>query len=145
VFVHYLLSGLSPLGSEQPSGMRKKASMTLIDAMRRVRRPLAVLAAAFIVIAAGTLVGLALSPYAISQKGRQFHPGEINIKRGEVLQIVNDDGDLLHHAYIDSPKFAFDSGDQQPGSRTEITFPATGDFEVLCAIHPKMRLVVHVN
>jgi len=119
--------------------------MTPHDAMRRLRRPLAVLAAAFIVIAAGTLVGLALTPYAISQKGRQFHPGEISIKRGETLQIVNDDGDLLHHAYIDSPKFAFDSGDQQPGTRTEVTFPTTGDFEVLCAIHPKMRLVVHVN
>jgi len=119
--------------------------MTVNDAMRHVRRPLAVLAAAFIVTAAGTLVGLALPPYAISQKGRQFHPGEISIKRGEALQIVNDDGDLLHHAYIDSPKFAFDSGDQQPGTRTEITFPATGDFEVLCAIHPKMRLLVHVN
>jgi plastocyanin len=119
--------------------------MSFSDAMWRVRRPLAVFAAAVIVIAAGTLVGLALPPYAISQKGRQFHPGEISIKRGETLQIVNDDGDLLHHAYIDSPKFAFDSGDQQPGSRTDITFPMLGDFDVLCAIHPKMRLVVHVN
>jgi plastocyanin len=39
----------------------------------------------------------------------------------------------------------FDSGDQQPGTRTDITFATPGDFEVLCAIHPKMRLVVHVN
>jgi plastocyanin len=122
-----------------------KVSMTFSGVMRPVRRCLAVLCSAAIVIAAGTLVGLALSPYAISQKGRQFHPGEISIKRGETLEIVNDDADLLHHAYVDSPKFSFDSGDQQPGSRTDITFPASGDFEVLCAIHPKMRLVVHVN
>jgi plastocyanin len=126
-------------------GHAKKVSMTLSDATRRIRRPFAVLSAAALVIAAGTLVGLALPPYAISQKGRQFHPGEISIKRGETLQVINDDGDLLHHAYIDSPKFAFDSGDQQPGSRTDITFSTPGDFEVLCAIHPKMRLVVHVN
>ena len=119
--------------------------MTFSDATTHIRRALAVLAAAGLVIAVGTLVGLALPPYAISQKGRQFHPVEISIKRGETLQIVNDDGDLLHHAYGDSPKFAFDSGDQQPGSRTDITFSASGDFEVLCAIHPKMRLVVHVN
>ncbi len=79
--------------------------MTFSDTTRRVRRPFAVLAAAALVIAAGTLVGLALPPYAISQKGRQFHPGEISIKRGETLQIVNDDGDLLHHAYVNSPKF----------------------------------------
>jgi plastocyanin len=120
-------------------------SMTFNGVLKRVRRPLAVLCGATIVVAAGTLVGLALPPYAISQKGRQFHPGEISINRGETLQIFNDDGDLLHHAYVDSPKFSFDSGDQQPGSRTDITFPNSGEFEVLCAIHPKMRLVVHVN
>ena len=119
--------------------------MNFSDATRHIRRALAVLSAAALVIAAGTLVGLALPPYAISQKGRQFHPGEISIRHGETLQIVNDDGDLLHHAYIDSPKFAFDSGDQQPGTRTDITFQTPGNFEVLCAIHPKMRLVVHVN
>ena len=119
--------------------------MSFKDALRRLRRPFAVLAAAALVTTAGTLVGLALPPYAISQKGRQFHPGDISIRRGETLQIINDDGDLLHHAYIDSPKFEFDSGDQQPGTRTDITFPTPGDFEVLCAIHPKMRLVVHVN
>src|SRR5262245_20767324 len=126
-------------------GYAKKQLMAFNNATRRSRRPFAVLAGAVLVIAAGTLVGLALPPYAISQKGRQFHPGEISIKRGETLQILNDDGDLLHHAYIDSPKFAFDSGDQQPGSSTDITFPATGDLEVLCAIHPKMTPAVHVN
>ena len=61
------------------------------------------------------------------------------------IQIVNDDADLLHHAYVDSDKFSFDSGDQKPGSVTPITFPVAGDFDVLCAIHPKMRLVVHVQ
>src|SRR3974390_2391864 len=93
-----------------------------------LRPSLAVAITAAALIGLGTLVGLALPPYSISQKGREFHPGEISIKRGETLQIVNDDGDLLHHAYIDSPKFAFDSGDQQPGTRTDITFPMLGDF-----------------
>jgi plastocyanin len=119
--------------------------MTVNDVLWRIRRPLAVLAGAAVLIALGTLVGLALPRYTISQKGREFHPGEISIKRGETLQIVNDDADLLHHAYIDSPRFSFDSGDQQPGSRTDVTFPVAGDFDVLCAIHPKMRLVVHVQ
>jgi plastocyanin len=111
----------------------------------RVRRPLIVAVAAAAVIGAGTLVGLALPQYSISQKGREFRPGEITIKRGETIEIVNDDADLLHHAYIDSPKFSFDSGDQQPGSKTDVTFPVAGDFNVLCAIHPKMLLVVHVQ
>jgi len=112
--------------------------------MGHLSRRLAVPKVAAVVIGFGTLVGLALPQYSISQKGREYHPGEISIKQGETLQIINDDADLLHHSYVDSPKFLFDSGDQQPGSKTEITFPVAGDFNVLCAIHPKMRLVVHV-
>jgi plastocyanin len=113
-------------------------------ALRRARRPLTVALAAVTLTAIGTLVGAA-PQYSISQKGREFHPGEITIKRGDTVQIVNDDADLLHHAYVDSDKFSFDSGDQKPGSITPVTFTVPGDFDVLCAIHPKMRLVVHVQ
>ncbi len=90
-------------------------------------------------------VSHAQSQNVVSQKGRQFQPGEMTINRGEALLIVNDDGDLRHHAYIDSDTFKFDSGDQEPGSKTSITFPTAGTFDVLCAIHPKMKLVVHVK
>jgi plastocyanin len=119
--------------------------MSLRIELWRARRPIAIAVAAGALTALGTLVGLALPQYSISQKGREFHPGEVTIKRGETIEIVNDDGDLLHHAYIDSAKFSFDSGDQKPGSRTDITFPMSGDFDVLCAIHPKMKLMVHVR
>jgi plastocyanin len=115
------------------------------QAAERMRHFAAVGGAAAAIVALGTLVGLALPQYTISQKGREFHPGQIAIKRGETIQIVNDDGDLLHHAYVDSAAFSFDSGDQKPGSVTPVTFPVTGDFKVLCAIHPKMLLVVHVR
>ena len=118
--------------------------MSLGNALRHARRPIAVTVAALLLTAVGTLVGAA-PQYSISQKGREFHPGDVSIKRGESIQIVNDDADLLHHAYVDSDKFSFDSGDQKPGSVTPITFPVAGDFDVLCAIHPKMRLVVHVQ
>ena len=118
--------------------------MSLQTALR-LHRLIAVAFGAAVIVGLGTLVGFALPQYSISQKGREFHPGEIAIKRGETIQIVNDDGDLLHHAYVDSPKFSFDSGDQKPGSKTDITFPVAGDFDVLCAIHPKMRLAVHVQ
>src|ERR1017187_9706186 len=98
----------------------------------------------------GSLAGLAASQYAasqyaVSQKGREFTPADVTIKRGETVTIVNDDADLRHHAYIDSDKFSFDSGDQEPGSKTSIAFPVAGTFEVLCAIHPKMKLDVHVQ
>ena len=81
----------------------------------------------------------------MSQKGREFRPGELDIKSGDIVQIVNDDGDLLHHAYIESEQFNFDSGDQEPGAKVDITFAIAGNFTVLCGIHPKMKLVVHVR
>ncbi len=96
----------------------------------------------------GLLVGAAWaasSPYHVSQKGRAFQPGELAISRGETVQIVNDDGDLLHHAYLESSRFSFDSGDQEPGSKTDVVFPVSGNFTILCGIHPKMKLVVRVQ
>ena len=106
---------------------------------------MAVAFAAGAVTAFGALTGSALADYSISQKGREFHPGEMTIKRGETILIVNDDADLLHHAYSDSPKLSFDSGDQEPGSVTPITFAVAGDFDVLCANHPKMKLTVYAK
>lgn len=90
-------------------------------------------------------VSLAAPKFVVSQKGREFHPNELTIKRGDTVEIVNDDGDLRHHAYVKSDNFNFDSGDQEPGSKTDIVFSVAGDFDVLCAIHPKMKLVVHVK
>jgi len=93
----------------------------------------------------GVWASHAQSQNVVSQKGRQFRPDEMTIKKGEAVLIVNDDADLRHHAYVDSDTFNFDSGDQEPGSRTSIKFSVAGNFEVLCAIHPKMKLTVHVK
>jgi plastocyanin len=87
----------------------------------------------------------AIGQYIVSQKGREFTPKELTISRGESMTIVNDDADLRHHVYIASDNFNFDSGDQEPGSKTNVAFPVAGTFDVLCAIHPKMRLVVQVK
>jgi len=119
--------------------------MRLTNGRCSARRAIAMAFTATLLVVFGTLAGSAVPQYTISQKGREFHPGEVTIQRGETIQIVNDDADLLHHAYIDSPKFSFDSGDQKPGSVTPVTIPVSGDFDVLCAIHPKMLLVVHVH
>src|ERR1044071_8130241 len=100
-------------------------------------------------LAAGLLgsgLGLAVgATLTVSQKGRAFAPGEVSIDRGGIIQIVNDDADLRHHAYVESDTFNFDSGDQEPGTKVAIKFPVAGTFDVLCGIHPNMRLVVRVK
>lgn len=105
----------------------------------------AIIAAMMPSLAGAGLAWATSKEYVVSQAGRTFKPIELNIRRGETVQILNDDGDLLHHVYLESADFKFDSGDQGPGSRTNITFPKVGSFTVLCAIHPKMKLVVHVK
>lgn len=91
------------------------------------------------------LAAVAAAPYIVTQKGQMFHPGKLSINRGDTVEIVNDDGELIHHAYVDSKTFSFDSGDQEPGSKTDIVFSVPGTFMVLCGIHPKMRLDVTVK
>lgn len=118
--------------------------------LSRIASPklLAMTGAALLVgIGAGELVAtnLVAEGQVVSQKGRSFRPETVLINHGGSITIVNDDSDLLHHLYVDSDSFKFDSGDQAPGSRTSITFPQKGVFQVLCGIHPKMKLVVRVN
>ena len=69
----------------------------------------------------------------------------LSIKLGDMVHIVNDDEDLSHHAYVTSDSFKFDSGDQGPGQDVNIPFTQAGTFNVLCGIHPKMRLKVQVQ
>jgi plastocyanin len=83
--------------------------------------------------------------YAVSQRGREFMPGRLDVRQGDIVHIINDDGDLSHHAYVASDRFKFDSGDQEPGHDVDIPFTVAGTFNVLCGIHPKMRLTVNVR
>jgi plastocyanin len=87
---------------------------------------------------------LAAETLAISQKKRTFNPNEIAIHKGDTLHIANDD-QFTHQVYVDSPDFHFESNEADPGANVDIKFTAAGTFDVLCHIHPKMRLQVTVQ
>lgn len=80
----------------------------------------------------------------ISQKKRTYAPGAVTITKGNSIKIINDDI-FLHHVYIDEDNMEFDSGSQKKGTIVEIAFKERGIYDVLCAIHPKMKLEVTVN
>lgn len=115
---------------------------------QEIRRTLAAVALA---IAAGavaiglTFDALAAQTHQVTQKSRSFNPGTIEIRRGDTLSILNDDGELLHHAYVRDGGMTFDSGEQEPGTTVRIRFASIGQFTVQCDIHPRMRLVVTVK
>jgi len=80
----------------------------------------------------------------VSQRNRAFAPNRLEIARGTVVHINNDDN-VTHHVYVDSPKMKFDSGEQKIGATVDLHFDETGTFSVRCAIHPTMRLTVTVQ
>ena len=80
----------------------------------------------------------------VMQKGRAFNPRAMEVKAGEEILIENDD-QYVHHVFVDNAQLKFDSGEQKIGQTVRIVFPRPGDYVVLCAIHPKMRLDVTVK
>jgi plastocyanin len=110
-----------------------------------LRRTLSI--AAYAVGALGLVSGAtaALAPHMVSQKAKTFMPSAMTVAVGDGITLVNDDEGVIHHAYVEDEAFSYDSGDQDPGSRSQVTFTKAGTFTVLCGIHPRMKLVVEVK
>ena len=104
-----------------------------------------VLLAVTALLAVGTALAMGEPPHVhVSQRNLAFDPKTLTIAPGTNVDIVNDEGDLLHHAYVKSDQMNFDSGDQEPGQTVTIPFNVPGTFQVLCGIHPRMKLRVTV-
>jgi len=82
--------------------------------------------------------------HVITQKGRLFSVESITIKKGDTITFSNDDT-VPHNILSLSPGSEFNLGSQQPGSSTPVTFNTAGEFNVMCAIHPRMKLAVKVE
>lgn len=80
----------------------------------------------------------------VSQKNRQFSTDVLTVKKGETVTFNNDDT-VPHNAVSKSPGNEFDLGAQPPGVSTPVTFDTVGDVMVICTIHPKMKLTIHVT
>jgi len=81
---------------------------------------------------------------SIAQRDERFHPNRILLKRGESLQVTNEDR-FVHHVYVDAPEMKYDSGEQRPGRVLTIPFEKRGEYVLECAIHLKMKLRVTVE
>jgi plastocyanin len=103
------------------------------------------LAAALVLAIGFAWSAFAIARIAVTQHDRIFHPDRLEVARGDTVPVVNDDGELIHHVYVSTEEFSFDSGEEAPGSTINIRFTAAGTFTVRCRIHPKMALVVTVK
>jgi plastocyanin len=102
------------------------------------------LAVLVLVISAGLSAGALAANQMIHQQGRVFGPDNISVKKGEALTFVNDDT-VPHNIISTSKGNEFNLGSQPPGTSTDVTFKEAGDVQVICAIHPRMKLMVKVT
>ncbi len=98
-----------------------------------------------LVVFMGLSVGaLAAANMTIFQKGRAFSSENVTIRTGEALTFLNDDS-VPHNIMSTSKGNEFNLGSQSPGSSTDVTFKEAGDVLVICAIHPRMKMMVKVT
>jgi len=97
---------------------------------------------AVVAFLAGISAGYA-AERSIRQKGKVFSEAEVTIKKGESLLFVNDDS-IAHNVLSTSPAHRFNLGLIQPGNATPVTFKNTGELNIICAIHPTMKMAVKV-
>jgi plastocyanin len=98
-----------------------------------------------LVVLVGLSAGAALAAnLTITQKGRLFSSESIAIKKGETLTFVNDDS-VSHNILSTSRGNEFSLGLQRPGAATDVTFKEAGEALVICAIHPRMKMTVHIT
>ena len=94
-------------------------------------------------MAHGMLVaGMISTVLGTSFQGRiLFHS---SVKTGDTIKFMNDDN-ISHNVLSKGPGGNKNAGLQKAGDATAITYDKAGDYEVVCGIHPKMKLTVRVR
>ena len=80
----------------------------------------------------------------IDQLGKKFSQTEITVKTGDIVTFVNKDP-ITHNVYSQSPGNTFDVKTQKSGASSDVKFDTVGDADVQCAIHPSMKMRIHVT
>jgi plastocyanin len=97
-----------------------------------------------LVIAVGLVSGAFAAKHSVRQQGRMFSIESISIKRGDTLTFINDDN-VPHNIASVTPGNEFNLGSQRPGVSTDVTFTEAGEVQVICAIHPRMKMTINVS
>jgi plastocyanin len=83
-------------------------------------------------------------PILISQKGKVFQPEVLTVKKGGSVVFRNDDP-VTHNVFSRTEGSQFNLKMQKPGQEDVVKFEEAGEVTVRCAIHPTMKLTIHVE
>ncbi len=98
-----------------------------------------------VALAAALACGAAVASqeHVVSQKDKSFSAKKLDIKVGDKVAFRNDDG-FSHNIFSLTDAMPFDLGTYGTGQMKSVTFGKAGKFEIECAIHPDMRMVINV-
>jgi plastocyanin len=93
----------------------------------------------------GAAVAAALAAeHTINQQGKVFSAAELAIKKGDTVVFLNDDN-ITHNVLSITPGNDFNLGAIGPGHSTPLTFTKAAVVDIICAIHPSMKMQVKVT
>ena len=99
-------------------------------------------AIALTVLASGA--ALAIVRHRVDQSGLRFSVAVMRLQRGDTIAFTNSDRSS-HNILVRGGAMNFNGGLQRPGQALEVPFTARGQYQVVCGIHPRMRMDVEVQ
>jgi plastocyanin len=81
--------------------------------------------------------------HVVPQKGKAFAVSTLSIKAGDKVSFRNDDP-FVHNIFSLSDAMQFDLGTYPQGQAKSVVFSKPGKYDIECAIHPDMKLVITV-
>jgi len=100
----------------------------------------AVAAAATMISCAAYAAGMV----SVDQKGLAFSTGALTVASGTIVSFNNGDS-TSHNILVNGNGVNMNSGLQAPGVSFKVPFLKPGTYQVMCGIHPKMKMTVTVN
>jgi plastocyanin len=82
--------------------------------------------------------------FTVAQKGKAFSMATLSIKAGDKVSFRNDDP-FAHNVFSLADAMQFDLGSYPQGQAKSVTFSKPGLYDIECAIHPEMKLVINVK
>jgi plastocyanin len=80
----------------------------------------------------------------VSQKDKLFSTPEVTVTAGSAVTFTNDDK-VSHNIMVRGGAMKVNIGVQKPGESTDVPFEEAGEYQVICGIHPKMKMTVKVE
>ena len=96
-----------------------------------------------LLLAALGLPAAAAQEHTVVQKDKSFTTKTLSVKAGDKVSFRNDDA-FSHNIFSLTDAMPFDLGTYGGGQAKTVTFDKPGKFEIECAIHPDMRMVITV-